>query len=145
MTRRPARSQTRRGQALVEFAVALPIIVFLLMALFDFGRGIYTFNGVSQAAREIARVTSVHPGSDFTIAGGRSAETTAVVNTQRGLVPGLTVESMACVDIDDSTHAGTCTPGFRVKVTVTASYEPVSLLGFLPDFTLRSASSVQIQ
>ena len=49
----------RRGQALVEFALAVPIFLVMLVAVFDLGRAIYTYNGLSEAAREISRVTAV--------------------------------------------------------------------------------------
>lgn len=49
----------RSGQSLVEFALALPIILLLFMAIFDFGRAIFAFNTVSNAARDGARVAIV--------------------------------------------------------------------------------------
>ena len=49
-----------RGQALVEFSLLLIPFLWILMGIVDLGRGIYIYNGVNQAARELARVTSVH-------------------------------------------------------------------------------------
>jgi Flp pilus assembly protein TadG len=49
----------RSGQSLVELALALPIILLLFMAIFDFGRAIFAFNTVSNAARDGARVAIV--------------------------------------------------------------------------------------
>jgi Flp pilus assembly protein TadG len=130
-----------RGQALVEFSLALIVFLMLLMGIFDLGRGIYMYNGVSQAAREIARVTSVHPGSTL----GSSTETAAVIGTQQKLVPALQRPSFSCVDIDDTTVTGTCRGPNRVKVSITAPYTPVTpLLGLLGTWTMRSSSSVQI-
>ena len=45
-----------RGQALVEFALAFPILILLLVGIFDFGRAVYAFNTVNNAAREAARL-----------------------------------------------------------------------------------------
>lgn len=45
-----------RGQALVEFALILPIMLLLICALVDFGRAYYTWLMVTNAAREGARV-----------------------------------------------------------------------------------------
>lgn len=51
------RSQRQpRGQALVEFALALPILILLLLGIFDLGRAVYAFNTVNNAAREAARL-----------------------------------------------------------------------------------------
>ena len=47
------------GQALVEFALILPILILLLVGIFDFGRAIYAFNTVNNAARESVRVAIV--------------------------------------------------------------------------------------
>jgi hypothetical protein len=88
------------GQALVEFAIAVTVFLMLVMAIVDFGRAIYQFNGVAQAAREVARVTSVHPGSDFRTSTGLSTETQTVVGIQQGLVPALSAPTFECVGID---------------------------------------------
>lgn len=48
-----------KGQGLVEFALAAPLIVLLIAGILDFGRGIYTFNTVSQASRSGARAAMV--------------------------------------------------------------------------------------
>ena len=48
-----------RGQALVEFALALPVLLVIFMGLFDFGRAVFAYNSLSNAAREGARVAIV--------------------------------------------------------------------------------------
>ena len=109
------RRTRQRGQALVEFSLSIVIFLVLMMAIIDLGRGIYMFNGVSQAAREIARVASVHPGTVF---GG--PEITAVVNTQKGLIPNLGDPTFSCVNIDGGpgldTVYGNCPSGAQVTV-----------------------------
>ena len=52
-----------RGQGLVEFAIGITVFLTILIGLIDLARAAFLFNGVSDAARELARVTSVHPGS----------------------------------------------------------------------------------
>ena len=47
--------QRSRGQSLVEFGLVLPVLLLLFMAIFDFGRLIYAYNTVSNAARAGAR------------------------------------------------------------------------------------------
>lgn len=51
-----------RGQSLVEFALLVPILILLIFGLFDFGRAIYAYNAVSNAAREGARIAIVDQG-----------------------------------------------------------------------------------
>lgn len=65
--RRPARRSrvagSRRGQALVEFALTLPVLILLLVGIIDFGRAVWAVSVVSNAAREAARYAIVHGGS----------------------------------------------------------------------------------
>lgn len=58
--RRPVVRPVRDGQSLVEFALVLPLILLLIMGVVDFGRGIFAFNEVSNAAREGGRTGIVN-------------------------------------------------------------------------------------
>lgn len=49
-----------RGQALVEFALVMPVIVFAVLGLLDLGRAIYTYNTLAQSARQAARTAIVN-------------------------------------------------------------------------------------
>ncbi len=51
---------SRRGQSLVEFALVFPIAMILLMAVFDVGRAVFAYNGLTNAAREGARLAAVN-------------------------------------------------------------------------------------
>lgn len=57
--RRGADRRRARGQALVEFALVIPLFLLLLMTLIDFGRVVYAQNTINQDAAEAARVGSV--------------------------------------------------------------------------------------
>lgn len=138
---RTLRRTRERGQALVEFSLSIVIFLVLMMAIVDLGRGIYMFNGVAQAAREIARVASVHPGTTF-----GSPELTAVINTQKGLVPNLGNPTYACVAIDGGPGLdpvyGNCASGSQVTVTISAPYTPVTpIMGLLGTWNMQSKSS----
>jgi Flp pilus assembly protein TadG len=54
-------SRTSRGQALVEFALIVPIFILLLIGVFDVGRLVFASNDASHAARDAARFASVSP------------------------------------------------------------------------------------
>ena len=45
----------KKGQAMVEFAIAIPIVMILVLAIFDFGRLIFVYTSISAASREAAR------------------------------------------------------------------------------------------
>jgi hypothetical protein len=131
-----------RGQSLVEFALGITVFLTILIGLVDLARAAFLFNGVSDAAREIARVTSVHPGSSL----GSSAETTSSVSAERALVPGLTVTSYACIDIAGAAATTPCQPGDWVKVSVRTSFQPIlPLLSPFGPITFATASSAKIQ
>ena len=58
---RRGRSRTRgRGQALAEFALVFPLAMLILMAVFDVGRAVFAYNGLTNAAREGARLAAVN-------------------------------------------------------------------------------------
>lgn len=139
--------ERQRGQTLVEFALVLIPFLLLLMGIFDLGRGIYTYNSASQAAREIARSASVDFQRGATSIGG-SSETNNIVNTQKRLVPGLTDGgiSISCVDVQDNPVTGRgCRAGDFARVRISVSYSPVTpLLGLTGPFDLVSVSHVEI-
>jgi Flp pilus assembly protein TadG len=53
-----------RGQGLVEFALVLPIVVLLALALFDAGRLVIDFVTLTNASRVGARVAMVNQSND---------------------------------------------------------------------------------
>jgi Flp pilus assembly protein TadG len=152
-SRRPAPPR-RQGQAVVEFALAVIPFLILLMGVIDLGRGIYTMNGTSEAARDIARVTIVH----LTSTGGTvglSDETAKVIATQTGLIPGLEVDASAdidCVDangvVQNKSLGGKqdCTPGEDfIRVRVKAPFTPITpLVSAFGSHTFDSSSQMQI-
>jgi Flp pilus assembly protein TadG len=127
------------------------------MGIADLGRGIYMSNGVSQAAREIARTTAVHlcdTGGTCTL--GNSPETAATVNTQKKIVPGLGDPSSAityrCTDVLGNTLASTaCTGGTNfagptfVQVTVTVPYAALTpILSMVAPSTLSATAHIEV-
>lgn len=146
---RPAGRERQRGQGLVEFSLALIPFLFLLMGVVDLGRGIYTNNGVAQAAREIARVASVHQCAGPCTTATWSAEIHEVVNAQRALVPGLQTSDITieCVEIDDTVWVVTssCLDGKFIRVQARATFQLVTPLLPVPNpFTVSSTAHVQV-
>src|SRR5215212_6679906 len=50
--------RTQRAQAIVEFALVLPILMMLLVGILEVGRFIYIYASVNNASREAARYGS---------------------------------------------------------------------------------------
>ena len=52
--------KSTKGQSLVEFALILPLFMLIVLGIFDFGRAIYAYSALHNAAREGARYGAVH-------------------------------------------------------------------------------------
>ena len=149
---RTHRRDRSRGQSLVEFSLVLIPFLWILMGIVDLGRGIYTYNGVGEASRELARATSVHT-CDLTKPActlGTSPETAAVRGTQTNLVPGLAgataTVTYTCTTMADATLPSVdCPSGAFVKVTVSIPFQVITpLLSMVAPSTLSSTTHVQI-
>src|SRR6187401_3174558 len=57
--RRNPSTRRDRGQALMEFALVIPLFLLLMVALFDLGRAVFAYNTLTNAAREGARLAIV--------------------------------------------------------------------------------------
>ena len=60
----PVTERPSRGNAVVEFALVLPILLLVLFGITELGRMIMTTNVLNTAAREGARLAAVRPVSD---------------------------------------------------------------------------------
>lgn len=56
--RGPRRGRTL-GQSLVEFALVFPIVIVILLAIFDLGRLVFAYNDIGNAARQGARTAII--------------------------------------------------------------------------------------
>jgi len=59
----PEANKGDRAQGLIEFAIILPILLLLLIVIFDIGRSVYAYSVVHNAAREGARSGIIKPYS----------------------------------------------------------------------------------
>lgn len=143
-------NRRERGQALVEFSLALIPFLLILMGIFDLGRGIYMNSGVNQAAREIARTTAVHPCDTGSCTLGNSTETLDTVAVQKGLVPGMRSDSVtfACTTVSDvvvDPAVRACQSGDFVRITVSVPYAAITpVLSMVAPSTLVSTAHVQV-
>lgn len=128
-----------RGQNLLEFALVLPLLVFVVFGVLDLGRVFFATIGLTNAAREGARYLTLHPDDvDISFVGAKGA---AVDEANYGDIP-ITVGdvSVTCTNTDDD--ADYCDSG--TPATVTVDYEFDLVLGWIfPTIQLsRSATMV---
>ena len=149
MIRHPRRRRDRTaGQALVEFSLVLIPFLILLMGVFDLGRAIYMMNTTAEAAREIARVTVVHPWNSSKDLGS-SSQSASVIQAQRGLLPNMVFTpgtDIVCVDINDAVKADaqcSLSDSF-VRVRVRSTFTPVTpLVMMFGSHTLEAYSRIE--
>ena len=94
--RRPSR-KSESGQALVEFALTMPILLFLLLGIVDFARAWNVYEVLTDAGREATRLAVVDNGST-------EAEVRAVVRAAAGRA-GVAVQDEQIV-IDEGATRG---------------------------------------
>ena len=117
-----------RGQALVEFALVLPIFILLLVAIFDLGRAVFAYNTLTNAAREGARMAIVNQYQPSIVA--RAKQSTAIVELND---PSVTV-SFYQVNADGTPNlAVPCAlsqiaVGCMATVSFEATYQPITPL-----------------
>ena len=153
--------KSRRAQAMVEFMLALPVLVALLYGIVEVSRLIFIFASVANASRSAARygAGSGEPYDETTYyqdcdgirdAANRSAILTEFddinITYDRGLTP--EGEQIPILDIDPSPDADTCPiddniirNGDRIIVQVSASYEPILPLVDIEPLEIVSANA----
>ncbi len=118
------RRRRTRGQALVEFALVLPIFILLLAGMLDFGSALYSRMTVINAAREGARAAVTAPlKSDIP-----SLVSTAVSNASNGLSVGASASCFAIKTTPAPCNFGSgpgtlAKAGDAVDVKVTYTYQ----------------------
>jgi Flp pilus assembly protein TadG len=131
-----------RGQALVEFAIILPVFFLLVAGMFDFGLGIYSDLTLVNAAREGARLGVIDPGN-----------TSAIESRVREMAGNLDDSKLkvtiACERPSGTTFT-TCTspmwlPGDATKVTVDYRYSMFFPVLFGTEIPLSSESKMRIE
>ena len=135
-TRRKAvkRRRGERGQAIVEFALLMPVLVVLVMGVLDMARAYSVIQVVTNAAREGARVGIIPTTTNleltttvdtFLTAAGQTGCTT--VGTNVGAAAAAGASTVVTVSCDFTALTGTLIPGwtgtFPLAQTATMRHE----------------------
>jgi Flp pilus assembly protein TadG len=136
------RSDRGRGQALVEFALVIPLFLLLVAGMIDFGLGLNTSITVTNAAREGARLGAVNP-----ITASIAAKVTSMTS---GLAGGPTT-TITCTKPGgttctlDTTPATMAVAGDTVIVTVAYDYHMIWPLAFGNTIHLASTAQFRVE
>lgn len=165
--KRPFRRE--RAQAIVEFAIALPVLLMLLIGIFEVGRMIFIYAAVNNASREAARYASAYGKGDNNLLKYKDCEsirsmakrsaffariTDANIDIRYdtgptdsrytdGFGPNTAAERSLLTQCDQSTGEDNidADTGDRVIVTITAAYTPIVRLIPISARTFESSSA----
>lgn len=121
--------KSKKGQALVEFALVLPVLLILVLGSIDAGWFLFAKISATAAARETARAVSVLDATEFA-----SAIADGFVDEKKTSVPGT--ESFVILPPSYS-------EGAQVTVTVTTKVSP--LVGFVSPNSVTIVSQVSMR
>lgn len=130
--------QTETGQTLVEFSMVLPLILLLLFAIVDFGRAMYAWSVLGNAAREGGRTAAL---------GSNTSTVNAAITTA---ATGLNTSDLV---LGPHTNIGG-TKGSTVTVNVQYNFEYVTPISGILEFlgadslanpTLSASTSMRLE
>jgi len=121
----------QRGSSLLEYTVVLTVMLAMLFGVIDFGRALYAYHFVSDAARE---------GTRYAMVRGSTCNQGCIQTYLENVPAGIDATQLS---VTPSWPNGGCnTAGCPVRVQV--SYNFNFLLPFLPKSTLVMQSSSQM-
>jgi hypothetical protein len=143
--------RSARGSTLTEFAFILPVLLMGVFGVIDFGRALYTYHFVSDAAREASRWASVRGNRCITIPNCGAGESDIQHYVASIVPPGIdstspalsvTAAWMAPLANPASCVGPINNPGCAVKVHVTYNFK--FILPFLPKATYAMDSTSEM-
>jgi Flp pilus assembly protein TadG len=117
-----------RGQALVEFAIVLPIICLAMLGLVDLGRAVYSYNTLAQSARQASRTAIVNQDvADVQSVAISSAPTLGLTATNVDVCFKTATSTQAdCASTTDNCPQSTRTIGCLALVKTHMNYAPMT-------------------
>ena len=142
--------RTRRGrssgQALVEFALVLPVLAALIFGIVDFGFAFNSYIELRSGSREGARLAAVNNGCNTTASGcstGATAQRTDLIADTRDRITGLA--DADDVEIGISFPDGAKTAGNSVAVCLVYPFESVTGLFTFLNIDLESKALMRLE
>lgn len=119
----------KRGQALVEFALVAPLLVLLIVVIFDLGRGVLAYNDLEHSTSDAVRGLIVD-GRPAECAGltDRDACALAIVSHRTVTASGPFTVSTYCVQPPDWTTHVPCAFGLTLVVSSHATVTMITPL-----------------
>lgn len=124
--------RNNRGQALVEFALIVPVLLLLVLGIMEFSMVIHQYMVVAGASREGARAAALGDSNDAVEAAVQNAAT------------GLDSTKLIVTPVPSPTR----TQGEAVTVTVTYPFKPITpLIGafFSEDYRIKGVTVMRVE
>jgi PKD repeat protein len=143
------RRQTSRGQALVEFALIIPVMLLLLVIAIDFGRMFFSYVAITNAAREGAAIGAHEPANLVQIQTTAGQETSS--QSQRGentLAVTTVCKDSLGVTLVNCTYAsgGAAGAGNTITVNVDEKFTFLTpmITAFFPNLHMKAAATAVV-
>ena len=145
------RNRGQAGQSLVEFALSILFVLFLVFGIIELTIFVYTYNVLADAAKEGVRYAIVHGtgigasncsgpgGSGVTCTDSTAANVTADVAS----FARLSLHDPSAMTVTPTYPDSSSVPPSRVRVTIAYNYQPIFGFGW-PSVTVNAASEGRI-
>lgn len=163
-------SRPRRAQAMVEFAIVLPVLMLMLVGIFEAARMVFTYAAVTNASREASRYASAYGLGDNNVEKYKDCQSIRSwarrsayflnlsdaniriqylrpqkdANDNDVVVSGVLSETLLGYECDQGSGPDPqvfVESGDRIQVTVTGAYRPLITLIPFPARTFTSSSA----
>jgi Flp pilus assembly protein TadG len=139
--------QSQQGQSMIEFALILPLMVLIIVGIFELGRAFFAYIAITNAAREGARIYTFTPNITT------YDEIIDTVRTEMGTATLVDPDNIVSIEIAcgtsydpvlSDTDLATCPTEQPIRVTVTYSHELILGVFFTePLILVRSAEMMK--
>ncbi len=136
-----------QGQAMVELALTLPLLLLILFGVVDLGRLFFAYTSITNASREGARVGTTNPTNANNAIKTRVEQ--EVASSLSLTDANITIDCAAYSDTPpytySTTYCSSAAVGDRIRVTVNYNYQFLSLYLFgLQNLLLSNNTSMAI-
>lgn len=125
---RRTENNKRRGTALVEMAMVLPVFLMVVLGIIEFGRAMMVANMVTNAAREGARLAVIDGNTNADV----QSSITTFLETAINVAPAdLTISiaiTAAAGNPDPMNQVGSASPRDLINISVSVPYDSVSYI-----------------
>jgi Flp pilus assembly protein TadG len=128
MVKRPKSLRCEDGQAIVELAFVLPLVLLFLFGIIDFGLALNTQNSDTNLANLAARQVSVMGSATSANCNGTPQSTLQAWATCMAPATGTSSPTVCVADIAGASNSNTYTTGDPIKVVVKSNFSWLKLI-----------------